>query len=308
MKTLTMKICSACSKKNLQNANFCMSCGGSLAEPDPVFADSDMAQALIAHISDEYLSNWSSDGQMLYIAPRSHPDSIAVATRGNRNPRTLTITAPVGVFHGGLSKEWNLDNDLFNVAEMSILYDFYVDYYKKGRERAEEFSENMLTEDHMYYIMVANQLILDGAEISAYDCSNPKAIFEGVALIRAVQDRKPEKNRELFEGLTGVRKWNMEREWFSNGQANVFAGVPGSSNKGKRFPTKGYIPLNEGWNPLLLTYSFDFSPVEDSTMAALRSIFEIRNVWLPGFASLTNSCNGYIAPFSALATPEAPKG
>ena len=308
MKTLTMKICTACSKKNLEDANFCMGCGASLAAPEPVFGHSDMAKALVDLIKDEHLMAWGDDGQMLYIAPRNQPESLAIATRGKRNPSSLTITAPVGVFHGGLSKEWDLENGPFTIAEMSILYDFYSSYYDEDPELAQEFSSKVLTEDHMYYIAIANQLLLDGGKVSAYDGSNPESIIEGIGIIRAAFERKPKSEREIFKALTGVKKWNMERSWFSNGQSEVFAGIPGSSNKGKKMPTKGYIPLADGWNPLLLSYTFDFSPVEDSTLAVLRTIFEIRNIWFPSLAKLTNSCNGYIAPFSALPDPVAPQG
>lgn len=305
MKTLTMKICSACSKKNLENANFCMSCGSSLAAPEPVFGNSEMAQALIELLAEEHLMAWGDDGEMLYIAPRNQPESLAIATRGKRNPRSLTITAPVGVFHGGLSKEWDLENGPFTIAEMSILYDFYSTYYDQDPELAQEFSTKVLTEDHLYYIAMANQMLIDGAPVSAYDGTNPQAIFEGSAILRRANERMAKSDGGTFQGLPAVRRWNLERSWFSNGQAEVFAGVPGSSNKGKKMPTKGYIPLADGWNPLLLSYTFDFSPVEESTQAVLRTIFEIRNIWFPSLAKLTNSCNGYIASFSALPDPIA---
>lgn len=302
--SFSMKKCKACEKVNLQNANFCMSCGASLAAPEPAFSDSDMSKALIKLISEEYLTQWDPAGEILYISPRNNPDSIAAATRSTRSPSALSITAPIGVFHSSFSKEWEIDKDSFNPAELSVLYDFYSDYYALSPAKASSFSSDVLSEDHIYYIALANQMILDGAAISAYDGSNPKAIYEAVAIIRKAQERKPKKERFEFEGLTGVKKWAMERSWFTSGASTVFAGVPGSSNKGKRFPTLGLIPLNEGWSPLLLRYTFNFTPIEVSTTAVLRSIFEIRDVWMPSYAKVTESCKGQFAPFTNLPAAE----
>lgn len=275
-----------------------MACGASLAEPEPTFSETPMAQAFIDLISPDYLTAWSDQGDILTIVSKANPEAIAVASRGTRNPSSIAVTAPVGVFHKDLSKEWKLEDELFTSAEMGVLHEIYADYYSENPEKAQNFSAKF-DEDHAYYIVIANDLFMNGSNIDMFDGAHPQAIPHCAATIRTIDNGKS-KNANIFLGLEGIASWNLSRCLVPSGQQAVFAAVPGTSNKSKRFPTLGYIPLTEGWQALRLQYEYNFNPKEESTKCVLQSLFDIRDVWLESYARLTKSCNGYIAPFSAL--------
>lgn len=293
-----MKKCPSCEKKNLQNAKFCMDCGTSLAEPDPTFSETPMAKAFVELISPDYLTAWADEGDILTIVSKANPEAIAVASRGTRNPSSIAITAPVGVFHKDLPQQWKLEDELFTPAELGVLHEIYADYYSESPDKAQNFSA-IFHEEHFHYIVIANDLFMNGSGVDMFDGAHPEAIPHAVATIRTIDEAK-NKNSNIFLGLEGIASWNLSRCLAPSGQQAVFAAVPGTSNKSKRFPVLGYIPLAEGWQAIRIQYEYNFNPKEESTQCVLQSIFDIRDVWMESFARLTKSCDGYIAPFSAL--------
>jgi hypothetical protein len=294
-----MKVCPGCTKQNLQSAKFCRDCGISLAEPKPGFATEPMAQALVKLIGTEFLTQWGSDQNTLTIVSKENPEAIAIVQRGTRSPRTLLVTAPVGVFHQNLDKQWNLEDDVFTPAELSVLNDQYTNYFSDNREKGVEFSE-MFHDEHFEYFAIAKDYIMRGTEVDMFDGSNSQALVHCIATIKGINSGKKKKNSKIFPGLEGVEKWQIQRNFISSGKPVMFAAVPGTSSKSKKFPTLGYIPLAEEWQAMLIQYEYEFSPVEDSTVCILRSIFEIRDIWMETFSGITNSCNGHIAPASQL--------
>jgi hypothetical protein len=299
VKTLTMKNCPSCGKQNLQSAKFCRDCGTSLAEPTPGFATQPMAKALVKLIDSEFLTGWSSDENTLTVVSKQNPEAIAIVQRGTRSPSTLLITAPVGVFHQNLDKQWNFEDELFTPAELSVLNDQYMDYYSDDRPKSEEFGEKF-HDEHYEYIAIGKQYIIDGIDVDMFDGSNSQAIVHCIATIKGINSRKKKKNAKIFPGLEGIEKWQVQRNFISSGKPVMFAAVPGTSSKSKKFPTLGYVALAEEWQAMLVQYEYEFSPVEESTVCILRSIFEIRDVWMETFSGITNSCNGHIAPASQL--------